>query len=183
MTVIRKYFSWSYEGPLRDARHEFGAAIIDQEKYLCGEKIPTRLNSATLYFWLSSDNHMYNQSVACPNLIYPADKDPVSLGLWKLRAQLTLFNRRAVVTLDLFPSPKAPVNRQWSQMRRFRLKLHALRPDGRWYFIGPGEEDPQDSEQGGYKISDTEHCPHETDTDRDLIFTRSTTKILVTFAI
>lgn len=53
-------------------------------------------------------------------------------------------------------------------MRRFRLEFHCLRPDGRWYFVGPGGEDPHDSEQGGYKVSDTEHYPRETDTDEDM---------------
>ena len=28
---------------MRDARHEFGAAIMDQEKHLCGKRIPTSL--------------------------------------------------------------------------------------------------------------------------------------------
>ena len=53
-------------------------------------------------------------------------------------------------------------------MRRFRLEFHPLRPDGRWYSVGPGGEDPHDSEQGGYKISGKEHYPRETDTDEDM---------------
>jgi hypothetical protein len=73
-----------------------------------------------------------------------------------------------MVTSDLFPCPEVSTDHQWSQMRRFRLEFHCLRPDGRWYFIGPGGEDPHDSEQGGYKISDTEHFPRETDTDEDM---------------
>jgi hypothetical protein len=101
-------------------------------------------------------------------LIYPADKDPVSVSLGRLGAQLSLFDVRAMVTSDLFPGPEASTDQQWSQMRRFRLEFHSLRPDGRWYFVGPGGEDPHDSEQGGYKISDTEHYPRETDTDEDI---------------
>ena len=102
--------------------------------------------------------------MARPNLIHPADRDPVSVGLCELGAQLSLFDVRAVVTPDLFPSPEASTDQQWSQMRRFRLEFHFLRPDGRWYFVGPGGEDPHDSEQGGHKISGTEHYPRETDT-------------------
>ncbi|KAK3309296.1 uncharacterized protein B0T15DRAFT_515156 [Chaetomium strumarium] len=53
-----------------------------------------------------------------------------------------------MVTSDPFPSFKASTDQQWSQMRRFRLlELHSLRPDGRWYFVGRGGEDPHDSEQ------------------------------------
>jgi hypothetical protein len=166
--VMREHFTWPWEGPLRDARHEFGAAIMDQEKHLCGKRIPTSLTRAALHFWPFFQLPQHDQSVARPNLVYPADKDPVSVGLCKLGAQLSLFDVRAVVTPDLFPSPEASINQQWSQMRRFRLKFHSLRPDGRWYFVGPGAEDPHDSAQGGYQISDTEHYPRETDTDEDM---------------
>lgn len=92
----------------------------------------------------------------------------MSVGLCRLGAQLSLFDVRAMVTPDLFPSAEASTNQQWSQMRRFRLEFHALRPDGRWYFVGPAGEDPHDSEQGGYKISDTDHYPRETDMDEDV---------------
>ncbi|KAJ8116643.1 hypothetical protein OPT61_g1967 [Boeremia exigua] len=165
--VLREHFTWPWEGPLRDARHEFGAAIIDQEKHLCGKRIPTSLTRAALHFWPFFNLARHDQSVARPNLIHPADKDPVSVGLRKLGAQLTLFDVRAMVTPDLFPGPEASTGQQWSRMRRFRLEFHALRPDGRWYFVGPGGEDPHDSEQGGYKVSETEHYPPQTDTDKD----------------
>ncbi|KAH6629733.1 hypothetical protein C7974DRAFT_359707 [Boeremia exigua] len=165
--VMREHYARPFEGPLRDARHEFGAAIIDQEKHLCGKRIPASLTRAALHFWPFFNFPRHDQSVARPNLIHPADKDPVSVGLCKLGAQLSLFDVRAVVTPDLFPSPEAPDDEQWSQMRRFRLEFHSLRPDGRWYFVGPGGEDPHDSEQGGYTISDTKHYPRETDTDED----------------
>jgi hypothetical protein len=165
--VLREHYSWPYEGPLRDARHDFGAAIMDQEKHLCGRKIPTSLTRVALHFWPFFNLPKHDQSVARPNLIHPADKDPVSVGLCKLGAQLTLFDVRAVITPDLFPSPEAPSEQQWSQMRRFRLEFHTLCPNGRWYFVGPGGEDPHDSEEGGYKISDTEHYPPVSDTDKD----------------
>ncbi|VUC22861.1 unnamed protein product [Clonostachys rosea] len=165
--VMREHYSWPWEGPLRDARHEFGAAIMNQEKHLCGKRIPASLTRVSVHFWLFLRLALDSQSMARPNLIHPADKDPVSIGLCKLGTQLTLFDVRAMVTSDLFPSPEAPADQQWAQMRRFRLEFHPLCPDGRWYFVGPGGEDPYDSEQGGYKISDTEHYPRETDTDED----------------
>ncbi|KAJ3498240.1 hypothetical protein NLG97_g1282 [Lecanicillium saksenae] len=83
--------------------------------------------------------------ITCPNLIHPAEKDPVSVGLCKLGTQLSLFD-----------------------MWRFRLEFHSLHLDGRWYFVGPGGEDPHDSEQGGYKILDIEYYPPETDIDEDM---------------
>ncbi|KAJ4333802.1 hypothetical protein N0V87_007370, partial [Didymella glomerata] len=48
--------------------------------------------------------------------------------------------------------------------RRLQLQRPEMLPDLSFYFVGPGGED---SEQGGYKISDTEHYPRETDTDED----------------
>ncbi|KAI4915394.1 uncharacterized protein J4E92_009348 [Alternaria infectoria] len=163
--VMREHWTWPWEGPLRDARHEFGDAIIDQEKYLCGKRIPASLTRAALHFYPFFSLPKHDQSLARPNLIHPADKDPVSIGLRRLGAQLTLFDIRAMVTPDLFPLPNAPTPQQWSRMRRFRLEFHPLRPDGRWYFIGPRGEDPHDSEQGGYKISDTAHYLREIDRD------------------
>ena len=165
--VLREHYTWPYEGPMRDVRHEFGAAIMDQEKHLCGKRIPTSLTRVALHFWPYFSLLRYDESIARPNLIHPADKDPVSVGLRKLGAQLTLFDVRAMVTPDLFPDPEASPERQWSRMRRFRLEFHTLCPDGRWYFVGPGGEDPHDSEQGGYRISVTEHYPRETDTEED----------------
>lgn len=126
---------------------------MDQEKHLCGKRIPASLTRAALHFWPFFSRPRHDQFVARPNLIYPADKDPVSVGLCKLGAQPSLFDVRAVVTSDLFPIPEASIDQQWSRMRRFRLEFRSLRPDGRWYFVGPGGEDPHDSEQGGYKIS------------------------------
>ncbi|KAG9192974.1 hypothetical protein G6011_11708 [Alternaria panax] len=170
--VKREHYTWPWEGPLRDARHEFGAAIMDQEKYLCGRRIPASLNRAALHFWPFFSLPRHDEAVARPNLIHPADKDPVSVGLCKLGAQLSLFDVRAMVTPDLFPRPEAPADQQWSQMRRFRLEFHSLRPDGRWYFTGPGGEDPHDCEQGGYKISESEHYPRDIDLDEDMDLAR-----------
>jgi hypothetical protein len=164
-SVMRDHWTWPWEGPLRDARHEFGAAIMDQERYLYGKRIPSSLTRVALHFWPFFSLPYHDQSIARPDLIHPADKDPVSVGLCKLGAQLRLFDVRAMVTPDLFPSPEASTDQQWSKMQRFRLEFHSLRPDGQWYFVGPGGEDPHDSKQGGYKISDTQHYPRDIDRD------------------
>lgn len=139
---------------------------MDQNKHFYGRRIATSLTRAALHFWLFFSRPQHDQIVARPNLIHPADRDPVFVGLCKLGAQPSLFDMRAMVTSDLFPSPEAP--KQWSQMRRFRLEIHPLHPDGRWYFLGPSSEDPHDSAEGGYKISGAEHYPRETGTDEDV---------------
>ncbi|OAA73371.1 hypothetical protein ISF_00272 [Cordyceps fumosorosea ARSEF 2679] len=160
---MREHYTRPWEGPLRDARHEFGAAVIDPAKYL-GRRIPTSLTKAALYFWEPEQVAHHNQDAPRPNLIYPAYEDPVSLGLCKLAAQLEILDVRALITKDMFPNPE--VAAPWSKMRRLRIEFHPLRPDGRWYFIGPRGEDPHDSEEGGFKISDS-HYPRDYDIEED----------------
>lgn len=165
--VMRDHYTRPWEGPLRDARHEFGAAILDPETHLGGRRIPASLTKAALHFWTPQQIPQEDQTVPRPNLIYPADRDPVSLGLCKLAAQLQILDVRALVTENLFPAPQAPAQEQWSKMKRLRIDFHPLRPDGRWYFVGPRGEDPHDSQNGGFKISESEHYPPEHDTEED----------------
>lgn len=163
--VMREHYTRPWEGPLRDARHEFGAAIIDPEKYLCGHRLPASLTKAVLHFWSPQPTAYEDQNLPRPNLIYPAYKDPISIGLCKLATQLHILDLRALITEDLFPHSELK-EEQWLKMRRLRIEFHPLRPDGRWYFVGPRGEDPHDSEEGGFKVS-AEHYPREHDTKED----------------
>ena len=128
---MREHYTWLWEGTLRDARHEFGAAPMNQEKHLCGKRIPASLTRAALHFWPFFSRPKHDQSVARPNLIHPADKDSVFVGLCKLGTQLSLFDVRALVNPDPLPGHEPSTDQQWSQMRRFRLEFHSLRTDGR----------------------------------------------------
>ncbi|PVH71893.1 hypothetical protein DL98DRAFT_400320, partial [Cadophora sp. DSE1049] len=49
-TPVREHYTRPWEGPLKDARHEFGNAICEQEKFLYGKRIPTSLKNALLHF-------------------------------------------------------------------------------------------------------------------------------------
>ena len=75
--VMREHYTWPWEGPLRDARYEFGAAIMDQGKHLCGKMIPASLSRAVLHFWPFFSLPKHDQFVARPNLIHPADRPGV----------------------------------------------------------------------------------------------------------
>ncbi|KXJ87069.1 hypothetical protein Micbo1qcDRAFT_236547 [Microdochium bolleyi] len=166
--VVREHYTRPWEGPLRDARHDFGAAMAEQDKYLCG-RIPASLTHAALHFWTPRQSAKEDQAIPRPNLIHPAegDRDPVSTGLRILARQLRFLDLRALVTKDLFPATEAyEEHHQWRHMRRMRIEFHPLRPDGRWYFIGPHDEDPHDSEEGGFRITE-EHYPPESDTEED----------------
>jgi hypothetical protein len=150
-----RHFTRVWEGPWRDARHEFGAAMTNQEELL-GLRIPATLTKARLWFWqprLVSDD---DQALAMPDLVAPAQQDPLSVGLCALAAQLQELNLRGFVTEHLFPAPDAPPSAQWSRMRRLTVEFHPLRPDGSWYFVGPRGEDPHPE---GFVISEADHYP------------------------
>ncbi|KAJ1326790.1 hypothetical protein MN608_08238 [Microdochium nivale] len=162
--AMREY-TRPWEGPLRDARHEFGAAMLEpNKKHLLGAGIPTSLTKAMLHFWEPRQTSGEDQAVARPNLVHPAQQDPLSLGLCKLAAQLEMLDLRALVTEHLFPGAESE---RWSRMQRLRVEFHPLRPDGRWYFTGPGGEDPHDSEDGGFVISAETDYPPEHDTSAE----------------
>lgn len=78
--LIRKYYARSWDGPLRDARHEFGAAIAAPEKYLCGRRIPATLTKVGLHFWTPCIMAEEDQAIPRPNLILPAQRDPCQKG-------------------------------------------------------------------------------------------------------
>jgi hypothetical protein len=171
MRPVREHWSRPWEGPIRDARHDFGNAICEQEKSLRGRRIPATLKNALLHFWTPEQIAVDDQSVARPNLIHPAERDPVSVGLCRLAAQLEMLDLRALVTEALFPSAEGTEGeQQWSSMQRLRIEFHPLRPDGMWYFVGPRGEDPLRSSgrsgeerEGGFQISVTEDYPREHD--------------------
>ncbi|GAB1321114.1 hypothetical protein MFIFM68171_11324 [Madurella fahalii] len=151
-----RHFARVWEGTWRDARHEFGAAMGKQEELPGGLLIPATLTKARLWFWqprLTCDD---NQALAMPDLVAPAQQDPLSVGLRTLAAQLQELNLRAFVTEHLFPAPDAPSSAQWSRMRRLTIEFHPLRPDGSWYFVGPRGEDPHPE---GFAINEADHYP------------------------
>ncbi|KAL2143838.1 hypothetical protein VTI28DRAFT_9980 [Corynascus sepedonium] len=151
-----RHFIRVWEGPWRDARHEFGAAMEKQEELLGGLRIPATLTKARLWFWQPRLDLYDNQALPMPDLMAPAQQDPLSVGLRALAAQLQELNLRAFVTEHLFPAPDAPSSAQWSRMRRLTIEFHPLRPDGSWYFVGPRGEDPHPE---GFAISEEDHYP------------------------
>ncbi|KAJ1323564.1 hypothetical protein MN608_10808 [Microdochium nivale] len=137
-----------WEGPLRDARYEFGTALLSspegKKSSSAAIRIPETLRRAVLYFWKASQFPVEDHSLPRPNLVSPAPEDPVSLGLCKLAAQLEVFDLRALITPALFPITiteweAAREVAQWSRMRRLRIEFHLASPDGLWYFDGPAD--------------------------------------------
>lgn len=152
-----RHFTRVWEGPWRDARHEFGAALLGKQEELLGAlRIPATLTKARLWFWQPRLTCKDDQALPMPDLVEPARQDPLSAGVRALAAQLQELDLRAFVTEHLFPAPDAPASAQWSRMRRLTIEFHPLRPDGSWYFVGPRGEDPHPA---GFAISEEDHYP------------------------
>ncbi|RMZ82543.1 hypothetical protein DV738_g1687, partial [Chaetothyriales sp. CBS 135597] len=153
-----RHFCWPWAGLWRDSRHEFGAAV--QQLH---DQLPSSLTKARLWFWMPngffSDD---NQGLHLPDLIRPAEADPLSLGLRTLASHLEDLDLRAILTPDLFCSPLV-----WPRMKKLRVEFHPWSPDGTWYFVGPRGENPYP--EGGYQIIPEEHYPpvgHQEEDDR-----------------
>ncbi|KKY39224.1 hypothetical protein UCDDA912_g00782 [Diaporthe ampelina] len=152
------HYARVWEGPWRDSRHEFGAAV--RELGGGGEGLPRELARARLWFWRPCGFPDDDQVSRMPDLVRPAAVDPVSVGLRALAARLEALDVRAMVMPDLFVTGQMP----WSSsLKRLRVEFHPCRPDGSWYFVGPRGEDPNPE---GFEVGD-EHYPPASRTKED----------------
>ncbi|KAK8133573.1 hypothetical protein PG984_005585 [Apiospora sp. TS-2023a] len=116
-------------------------------------------------------------AMSCPSCRPPSSefggKDPVSLGLRHLGRRLEELDARALITPDLFASDRDddddgatdPNLPSWPNMRHLKVEFYPCAPDGRWYFSGPGGEDPHSD--GGFAITKELHYPPIDDLDED----------------
>lgn len=153
------HYARLWEGPWRDARHEFGnssrasAGMVD--------RLPAGLKRMRLWFWRADGFPDDDQVSRMPDLVRPAPADPFSAGLRALAARLEVLDLRAMVMPDVFSSAGQT---SWSGgMRRLRVEFHPCRPDGSWYFVGPRGEDPHPL---GFEVGD-EHYPPAVRTRED----------------
>jgi hypothetical protein len=143
-----RHFTRPWEGPWRDARHEFGAAAQELDG-----RLPGSLTKARLWFWKPDAFCVdEDQGIWLPNLTRPDGSDPLSLGLRTVASHLEHLDLRAFLTADLF---KPPVS--WPRMKRLKVEFHPWCPDGKWYFVGPRGENPHPD--GGFEITREEHYP------------------------
>ncbi|KAH9983226.1 hypothetical protein F4779DRAFT_376962, partial [Xylariaceae sp. FL0662B] len=151
-----RHFTRPWEGPWRDQRHEFGRAVEELHEHM-----PASLAAARLWFWKPSAFYAdEDQSIEMPDLVRPADADPLSLGLRTVASHLEQFDLRAFLTPDLF---RAPVT--WPRMKRLRVEFHPWCPDGTWYFVGPRDENPHPG--GGFEITREQHYPPVAPNEQD----------------
>lgn len=151
-TEPKRHYNRPWEGPWRDARHDFNCAAQE-----LNDAIPASLRRARLWFFSFNDADE-DQSVQMPNLVLPANVDPLSLGVSTLASHLEELELCAFLMPEVF-NAQTP----WPRMQRLRVEFHPLRPDGSWYFVGPRGEDPNPK---GFQIHD-EHYPPLTATKED----------------
>ncbi|KAK9793590.1 hypothetical protein SCARD494_06174 [Seiridium cardinale] len=137
-----------WAGPWRDARHEFGTAV--QQLH---EQFPASLTKARLWFWKPDGFYAdENQGFHLPNLVRPAEADPVSLGLRTVASHLEDLDLRAIVTPDLFRAPVV-----WPRMKRLRANFtpgvrtgpggYEIMPEDHYPPVGYQEEDDEIDEE------------------------------------
>jgi hypothetical protein len=139
-----------YQGPRRDARHDFATALENIS-------IPS-LREIQLNFIQPSDHiEMLDQRVAMPNLNTPVLYDPFSSNLRILSYGLRRMCVFAVVDSTLF-LPSNTSTPSWPHLESLNVKFHMTTPSGAWYFKGL----QNDGGIGGYELqSDDSYPPFE----------------------
>ncbi len=149
---VISHFTRPWEGPRRDARHDFGKAIT----------APAALKRAKFHFGdVDQLGTAMDQSKALPNLIKPLSYDPLSSSLRVFSQHLTELDLRICADSSLFwPSEQEPdaALPSWPRMKRLHVEFHPASPSGAWYFQGPRGES---SEARGYEVTGVHYPPVE----------------------
>jgi hypothetical protein len=146
-------FKYDYDGPRRDARHEFGKAITstaDGMKSL--QRIELDFLCREVMYRAESINHWKAQ----PNLIGPLSKDPFSSSLRILSYHVTEMTIRAQIDDTLFWPGDGFETPHWPNLQYFFLMFHMVSPSGAWYFEGPKGEG---RESTGYDVNKDSYPP------------------------
>lgn len=149
-----EWYEHDWEGPRRDSRHDF-AKLIRSRKF----QLPSSLRRASLDFMSPIERTInIHHEKYMPNLISPASVDPFSSILLLLSRNLRQLRIRAVVDQSLF-WPGLEQASACSNLEIPEIMFHIARPDGGWYFHGPGGEE---SNTVKTQICDDHYPPLET---------------------
>jgi hypothetical protein len=130
-----EWFEHDWEGPRRDSRHDF-AKLIQAPEF----QLPSSLRRASLDFMSPIERTIdIHHEKYMPNLITPSAIDPFSSSLLLLSRNLRQLRIRAVVDQSLF-CPESDHVSAWFNLEVLEIMFHIARPDGGWYFHGPGGE-------------------------------------------
>ncbi|CAN9411096.1 unnamed protein product [Alternaria alternata] len=148
-----RHFQHDWDGPRRDARHDFASAVTRHEAQL-----PASLRRANLDFV----HPLYRtldtvQDRMLPNLVRPALYDPFSSSLRLLTNNVRQLRIRAIIDESLFHIDDSS-QPAWPNLEILEVMFHPSRPDGSWYFHGPRG---QGRDAVGYAITAASYPPFE----------------------
>lgn len=152
------YFERDWDGPRRDARHDFASSITSGNAQL-----PDSLKRVSLDFLNPLDDaivHVHHEQVL-PDLVGPLFlRDPFSSSLRIMSNNLRYLHIRAMVDESLFwPSNGDDAACFGPNLEVLEIMFHIVRPDGKWYFHGPKGEN---RDVCGYQVTDASYPPLET---------------------
>ncbi|KAJ4353386.1 uncharacterized protein N0V89_005115 [Didymosphaeria variabile] len=149
-----------YQGPRRDSRHDFAAAL--------NEIALPALREVQLNF-ISPSSHveMLPHYEKMPNLTAPASHDPFSSSIRILSYGLRRMCIFAVVDSTLF-IPSDGSTPSWPHLESLNIKFHMASPEGSYYFLGPGGG-LRSRRSSGYELQPQEAYPplEQTAEDRE----------------
>lgn len=159
---VYNYLENDWEGPRRDARHDFAASIVHGYAQL-----PNSLKRVYLDF-LSPlrESTDLNHEEILPDLMGSCKRDPFSSSLRILSSNLSRLHLRAMVDESLF-WPEDDMVWFGSNLEYFEIVFHIARPDGKWFFHGPNGEGRRDA--FGFSITDKSYPPlKKTQLDKEM---------------
>jgi hypothetical protein len=149
-----QHYTRDWEGPRRDARHDFARALSSS-----AVDIPKPLKRVSLDFLYPLDRTLeIHHGKALPDLVDPVARDPFSSSLQIITTSLRELRIRAMVDESLF-WPDNETNTFGPNLEIFEVMFHIARPDGKWFFSGPEGEGCNTS---GYRVTSKHYPPFET---------------------
>ncbi|EUC44120.1 hypothetical protein COCMIDRAFT_38013 [Bipolaris oryzae ATCC 44560] len=155
------HFKHDWEGPRRDARHDFANAVSSPSF-----EFPKSLTRASLDFLNPLTRAVdISQSRPLPDLVGPAVKDMFSSSLAILSNNLHQLHIKAMVDESLF-SKDASTRPCWPNLEILEVVFHPAHPNGSWYFHGPQGEG---RDVVGFEVTDEHYPPYEkTELDEEM---------------
>lgn len=142
-----------WEGSHRDARHDFAKVI-----FLYESKIPRSFVRVSLDFMASIDRRSrISHDKALPTWVRPTLRDPLSSSLRVFSNHLRQLHLWAMIDESLFWTIDGNAC-PWPCLELLDVMFHIARPEGGWYFQGPGDEG---NVVAGFQITDEHYIPFE----------------------